>query len=60
MHHGDIVCLDFASPQKQLVVDVTVTSARTNSSVPEEGVPLPLIGCFAVGAPHAIKLCDYQ
>jgi hypothetical protein len=31
---GDVVWLDFMSPHRHLVVDVTVTSARTNISVP--------------------------
>jgi hypothetical protein len=39
---GDVVWLDFATPHKYLVVDVAVTSARTNSSVPVVGAPLPL------------------
>jgi hypothetical protein len=32
--HGDVVWLDFAASYKHLLVDVTATSARINSSVP--------------------------
>jgi hypothetical protein len=39
---GDVVWLGFAAPQKHLVVDVTVTSARTNPSVAAMGASLPL------------------
>jgi hypothetical protein len=35
-----------------LVVDVTVTSARTNTSVPRIGDRLPITGSLALGAQH--------
>jgi hypothetical protein len=38
---GDVVWLYFAAPHKQLVMDYTVTSARTNSNVPSMGASLP-------------------
>jgi hypothetical protein len=38
--HGDIACLDFPALHKHLVVDVTVTSARTNSNVRAVGALL--------------------
>jgi hypothetical protein len=52
------VWLDFAAPHnKHLVVDVRVTSARTNSNVPVVGALLPLLGSLAMGAQQA-KLDD--
>jgi hypothetical protein len=44
---------DLGAPHKRLVVDVTVTSARTNSSVPAVGASLPLHGSLALGAQQA-------
>jgi hypothetical protein len=38
---------------KHLVVDVTVTSSRTNSHVPVVGTPLPLLGNTAMGVKQA-------
>jgi hypothetical protein len=38
------------APQRHLVVDVTVTSARTNTNVPRIGARLPLISSLALGA----------
>jgi hypothetical protein len=49
---GDVGCLDFRAPYRNLVVDVTVTSARTNTSVPHVGARLPLPGSLALGAQH--------
>jgi hypothetical protein len=37
---------------ENLVVDVTVTSARTNTNVPRIGARLPLPGGLALGAQH--------
>jgi hypothetical protein len=51
------VWLDFAAPHKQLVVDVTVTSARTNSNLPIVGAPLLLPRSLAMGDQQA-KLDD--
>jgi hypothetical protein len=48
--HGDVVWLDFAAPHKHLVLNVIVTSARTNSNVPAVGASLPLIGSLAMRA----------
>jgi hypothetical protein len=39
-------------PHRHLVVDVTVTSARTNTNVPRIGACLPLPGSLALGAQH--------
>jgi hypothetical protein len=47
--HGDVVWLDFKAPHGHLV-DVTVTSALTNTNVPHVGARLPLPGNFALGA----------
>jgi hypothetical protein len=49
--------LDFKGPHLHLVVDVTVTSARTNTTVPQIGAHLPLLGCLALGTRHG-KLDD--
>jgi hypothetical protein len=40
------------SPHRHLVVDVTVTSARTSTNVPCVGARLPLPGSLALGAQH--------
>jgi hypothetical protein len=42
----------FMTPHRHLVVDVTVTSARTNTNVPRIGARLPLHGSLALGAQH--------
>jgi hypothetical protein len=51
--HGDV---DFKASQRHLDVDVTVTSARTNTIVPHIGARLPLLGSLArqnrCGPPH--------
>jgi hypothetical protein len=47
---GDVVWLDFMAPHRHLVVDVTVTSARTNTGVPRIGAHIPLPGSLALGA----------
>jgi hypothetical protein len=41
---GDVAWLDFMAPHRHLVVDVTVTSARTNTIVPQIGARLPFPG----------------
>jgi hypothetical protein len=51
--HGDVVWLDITAPHRHLVVDVTVTSARTNTNVPHISAPLPLSGSLAWGAQQA-------
>jgi hypothetical protein len=38
------------APHRHLVVDVTVTNARTNTNVPRKGARLPLHGNLALGA----------
>jgi hypothetical protein len=58
VRHGDVVWLDFMAPQRHLVVDVTATSARTNTNVPRIGARLPLRGSLALGAHHG-KLDAY-
>jgi hypothetical protein len=56
--HGDVVWLDFMALHRHLVVDVTVTSARTNTSVPRIVARLQLPGSFALGTKHG-KLDAY-
>jgi hypothetical protein len=51
-----VVWLDFTAPHRHLVVDVTVTSARTNNDVPRIGARLPLPGSLALGAHRNGKL----
>jgi hypothetical protein len=50
--HGGVVWFDFMAPHCHLVVDVTVTSARTSTDVPRIGARLPLPGSLALGAQH--------
>jgi hypothetical protein len=60
--HGDVVWLDFLAPHRHLVVDVTVTSARTNTNVHRIGARLPLPGSLALGTQHGeldADLCTY-
>jgi hypothetical protein len=52
--HGDVVWLDIMAPHRHLVVDVTVTSARTHTNVPRIGARLPLPCSLALGAQHGI------
>jgi hypothetical protein len=47
-----VVGLDFTASHRHLVVDVTVTSARTNNNVPRIGARFPLLGSLALGAEH--------
>jgi hypothetical protein len=58
--HGDVACLIFAALHKHLVVDVTVTSARTNSSVPVVWAPLRALGGLAMGAQQAKLDVDFR
>jgi hypothetical protein len=59
--HRDDVGLEFAAPHnKQLVVDVTVTSVRMNSNVPIMGVPLSFHGSLALGAQQAKHDADIR
>jgi hypothetical protein len=51
-HPRDVVWLDFMAPHRHIVVDVTVTSARTNTNVPRVDTRLPLSGNLASGAHH--------
>jgi hypothetical protein len=46
--HGDVVWLEFRAPHRHLI-DVTVTSALMNSSVPTMGAPIPLPRNLGVG-----------
>jgi hypothetical protein len=50
--HVDVVWLCFMAPHRHLV-DVLVTSARTNTNVPHIGARLPLLGSLALGAEHS-------
>jgi hypothetical protein len=43
----------YVAPHKHLVVDVTVTSAPTNSNVPVVGVSIPLHESMSIRAQHA-------
>jgi hypothetical protein len=45
----DVVWLDFKAPHRHLV-DATVTSTRTNTSIPHIGARLPLPGSLVLGA----------
>jgi hypothetical protein len=40
------------APHRRLVVDVTVTSARTNTNVPRIGARLPFPGSLALGTQY--------
>jgi hypothetical protein len=50
LRFGDVVWLDFRAPHRYRLIDVTVTSARTNTGVPEIGARLPLPGSIVLGA----------
>jgi hypothetical protein len=50
--HGGVVWLDVMTPYRHLVVDLTVTSDRTNTNVPRIGARHPLPGSLALGAQH--------
>jgi hypothetical protein len=54
--HGDVVWLDFMVQHRHLVVDVTVTSARTVTNFPRIDARFPLPGSLALGAQHGNKL----
>jgi hypothetical protein len=54
---GDVVWLDFMAPHRHIGAEVTVTSARTNTSVPRIGARLPLPVSLALRAQHE-KLDD--
>jgi hypothetical protein len=58
--HGDVDWLDFMAPHRHLVVDVTVTSARTSTNVPRVGARLPLPGSLAFGAQHGKRGADLR
>jgi hypothetical protein len=47
---GDVVLLDFRAPHRHLVVDVTVTSPRTNTNVLHIGARLPPPDSLELGA----------
>jgi hypothetical protein len=50
--HEYVVWLDFKAPHRHLLLDETVTSARTGTEVPYIGARLPLPGSLALGAHH--------
>jgi hypothetical protein len=52
VRQGDVVWLYFMAPHRHLVVDMTVTSARTNTNVPRICARLPFPGSLALGAQH--------
>jgi hypothetical protein len=54
----DVFWLDFMAPHRHLVVDVTVTIARTSTNVPRIGARLPLPGSLALGAQHGKLYAD--
>jgi hypothetical protein len=47
-------------PHRHLVVDVMVTSARTNTNVPRIGARLPLHGSLALGPQHGKLDADFR
>jgi hypothetical protein len=49
---GDVVWLDLMAPHRHIDVDVTVTSARTNTNVPRIGAHLPLPSSLALESQH--------
>jgi hypothetical protein len=53
------VWLDFAATHKHLVIDVTITTARTISNVQIVGAPLPLPRRVAIGRAQQAEL-DYD
>jgi hypothetical protein len=55
-----VVWLDFMAPHRHLVVDVTVTSARTDNNVPRKGARLPLRGSLALVAQHGTLDADLR
>jgi hypothetical protein len=54
----DVAWLDCAAPHEHLVVDGTVTSARTNSSIPVVWALLPLSRSLATGSQQAMVDVD--
>jgi hypothetical protein len=48
------------APHRHLIVDVTVTSARTNTNVPRVGARLTLPGSLALGAQHGKLEADLR
>jgi hypothetical protein len=57
---GCVLWLDFVIPHDNSVVDVAVTSARTNSNVPDVGASLPLLSSMAMGAKQAKRDVDLR
>jgi hypothetical protein len=55
----DVVWLDFRAPHRHLVVDVTVTSARTNTNVPHIGARLPLPGSLVLESQQGKLYADF-
>jgi hypothetical protein len=55
-----VVWLEFTAPHRHLVVDVTVTSARTNTNIPRIGARLPLHGSLALEAQHGKLDADFR
>jgi hypothetical protein len=55
-----MVWLDFRAPHRHLFVDVTVTSARTNTNIPHIGARLPLPGSLALRAKHDKLYADLR
>jgi hypothetical protein len=49
-----------APHRHNLVIDVTATSARTNTNVPRVGARLPLPGTLALGAQHGKLYADLR
>jgi hypothetical protein len=48
--HWNVARLDFMAPHRHLVVVVTATRARTNSSTPQIGARLPIPSSLVLGA----------
>jgi hypothetical protein len=57
---GDVAWLNFMAPHRHIIVDVTVTSARTNPYVPRIRARLPLPGSLSLGAQHGKLHADLR
>jgi hypothetical protein len=58
--NGNVVWLDFMAPHRHIAIDVTVTRARTNTTVPHIRACLPLPGSLALEAQHGKLDADFR
>jgi hypothetical protein len=58
--HGDVVWLGFIAAHLHLVVDVTVSGARTYTNVPRISARVPLHGSLALEAEHGKLEADLR